>query len=143
MSRTAPNLKLQKLAQRLADFDATSNGFSGTEMLAEFRVVEKLSRPLTTLAGASGVRSLLARSLSLAKGYDLRLSEVQVNAKGSLESVGGVSSGADVAVITELLGLLVAFIGESLTLSLVLEIWPGFPVADTEPLKKDQHDPAS
>jgi hypothetical protein len=37
-----------------------------------------------------------------------------------------------VVLLAQLLGLLVAFIGESLTLRLVLEVWPKVPLEDLE-----------
>ena len=145
MSRTAPNPKIRKLAQRLVAFDSAVNHPSAANVPAVFRVVEKLGRPLSTLAGAAGFRSLLARSLTLAKVQEPRLSAVRVKPDGSLEGLSDLGSQdqvaeAGVVLIAELLGLLVTFIGESLMLSVVLEVWPEFPVMDTEHWRKDHHD---
>ena len=148
MSRTAPSLEIGQLACRLTAYDSAVNHPATAGMPAEFRVVEKLRRPLSTLARAAGFRSLLARSLTLAKAQAPRLSTVRVKPDGSLEGLHGLgdqdqAAEAGVVLIAELLGLLVTFIGESLMLSLVLEVWPEFPVMDTEYWRKDRHDATS
>ncbi len=110
------------------------------------RVSEKLRRALSTLAGASGFRSLLTRALSLARAEEPALSAVQIKPDGSLEGLDQLadrdqSADAGVILIATLLGLLVVFIGESLTLKFVCDVWPDFSVIDTEPLEKNHHDP--
>lgn len=97
-------------------------------MPAVLCVSEKLRRPLSTLAGSSGFRSLLARAVTLAKAQDPRLSAVQVNPDGSLEGLGSQDQDAQAGVmlIAQLLELLVTFIGEGLVLNLVLDSWPNF-----------------
>jgi hypothetical protein len=136
MSRTTPSPKILELAQGLLAYEAARDNPSGTNMPAGFRVAEKLRRPLSTLAGSSGFRSLLARALTLAKARVPGLSAVQVKPDGSLEGLSGLgnqdqAAEAGVILIAQLLGLLVTFIGESLMLSLVLDAWPDFPVFDT------------
>jgi hypothetical protein len=41
--------------------------------------------------------------------------------------------------MAQLLGLLIAFIGESLMLRLVREIWPRLPIADLNASKDDEN----
>lgn len=95
------------------------------------RVCEKLRISLTRFAGADGFTSLLRRALALARSEVPVLHGMQVKADGSLEgleelvadhSSRGVEAAA--AITTHLLGLLVTFIGEPLTLRLVREAWP-------------------
>jgi hypothetical protein len=79
----------------------------------------------------------------VAKAKVPRLSAVHVKPDGSLEvlrELGNQDQAAEAGVmlISQLLGLLVTFIGESLMLSLVLDAWPDFPVHDT--LEKKDHD---
>ena len=109
-------------------------------MPAVLRVSEMLRRPLSTLAGSSGFRSLLTRALTLAKAQVPGLSAVQVKADGSLEGCDldnqDEAAEAGVILIAHLLGLLVTFIGESLMLSLVLDAWPDFPAFDDGTLEK-------
>ena len=110
-------------------------------MPAVFGVSEKLRHPLSTLAGSSGFGSLLARSLTLAKAQDPRLSAVQVKPDGSLEGLGSEDQDAEAGVIliAQLLELLVTFIGEGLVLNLVLDSWPRF--TGIKFLDNKDHDP--
>ena len=110
-------------------------------MPAVLCVSEKLRRPLSTLAGSSGFRSLLARALTLAKAQDPRLSAVQVKPDGSLEGLGSGDQDAEsgVILIAQLLELLVTFIGEGLVMNLVLDSWPNFTGINSS--EKKDHDP--
>jgi hypothetical protein len=136
MSRTSPSPKIQELAQQLLAYEAARPNPSEVNIPAVLCVSEKLRRSLSTLAGSSGFRSLLARALTLAKAEVPALSPVQVQPDGSLEGwrdFGNEDQHADACVIliAQLLGLLVTFIGEGLTLSLVLDAWPDFSVTNT------------
>jgi hypothetical protein len=97
-----------------------------------FRVCEKLRQPLSRLAGMAGFRSLLSRALALANDQARWMKAVHVKVDGSLEgldeaqarlSEGEIAEG-EVVLIAQLIGLLVTFIGEGLTLRLVQEAWP-------------------
>jgi hypothetical protein len=123
MSRTSPSPKIQELAQRLLAYEAARVNPCEANIPAVLRVSEKLRRSLSTLVGSSGFRSLLARALTLAKVQVPALSAVQVQPDGSLErwiDFGNEDQPAEACVIliAQLLGLLVAFIGEGVTLSL-------------------------
>jgi hypothetical protein len=91
-----------------------------------------LRRPLITLAGVAGFRSLLSRALTLARAEDPNLSAVQVAADGSLKGLDELASRTDkeqardggAILIAQLIGLLLTFIGEGLTLRLVQDVWP-------------------
>jgi hypothetical protein len=80
----------------------------------------------------AGFRSLMARAMALATAEAPCLKSVQVRADGSLEGFDAarlrqeaVPGGeAGVVVVAQLLGLLVTFIGEPLTLRLVRDAWP-------------------
>jgi len=94
------------------------------------------------LAGVAGFRSLMSRAVALAKAESPSLSAINVQTNGSLEGlekVGQVQSerSTDQAgdlVVAQLLGLLVTFIGEPLTLGLVRDAWPNesVPGLDSE-----------
>jgi hypothetical protein len=95
------------------------------------RVCAKLKLSLTRFAGADGFASLLRRSLALARADVPSLSQITLNPDCSVEGLetlaardpqSGVEAGA--AIIGHMLGLLVTFIGEPLTLRLVRESWP-------------------
>ena len=123
------------LAQRLLAYEAVAGENSEPAESAAFRVCAKLRRPLITLAGVAGFRSLLSRALTLARAEAPSLSAVQVAADGSLQGLDGLQPQVDadqareagIILITQLLGLLVRAVGEAMTLQLVTsEILPDF-----------------
>jgi hypothetical protein len=126
------------LAQRLLTYEAVAGENSDPTQSAAFRVCAKLRRPLITLAGVAGFRSLLSRALTLARAEAPRLSVVQIAADGSLEGLDELTSQTDkeqardegAILIAQLLGLLLTFIGEGLTLRLVQDEWPAAAVDD-------------
>ena len=123
------------LAQRLLAYEAVAGESSEPAESAAFRVCAKLRRPLTTLAGVAGFRSLLSRALTLARAESSSLSAVQVAADGSVKGLDELASQTDkeqardggVILIAQLIGLLRTFIGEGLTLRLVQDVWPEAP----------------
>jgi hypothetical protein len=134
MSVTPLNPRIRELAQGLLAYEVAADNPSEANSSAGLRVFEKLRRLLSTLVGSSGFRALLARSLTLAKVQDPRLSVLQIKPDGSLEGlsdVGKQGHAAEVMLIAQLLGLLVTFIGESLMLSLLLDAWPDLPMFET------------
>ena len=130
---------IQNLALWLLAQEVSAGKPSEMNMCAAFRVCEKLRQPLSTLAGATGYRSLISRALTLAKKEAPSLGEVQVKEDGSLERTGAIElqQGMDEAakkggalLVAQLLGLLVTFIGQALTLRLVRDLWPDAPFED-------------
>ena len=114
-------------AERLIAIEAASGMPSEKGMPAAFRVCEKVRRPLTALAGAAGYHSLLLRALTLASQEAPELGTVQIKADGSLEEDRDRNSLAAVGgtpLVAGLIGLLFSFIGETLTLRLVHDVWP-------------------
>jgi hypothetical protein len=137
MNTTTP--AIQNLARRLIALEAArepSDGLVG----AAVRACEKLRVPLAKLVGVDGFRSLMARVMALATADVPWLDSVQVRADGSLEGFdaarcqqGAAQGGeAGAVVVVQLLGLLVTFIGEPLTLALVRDAWPDAPVDETD-----------
>ena len=123
------------LAQRLLAHENAAGKSSEPTESAAFRVCAKLRRPLITLAGVAGFRSLFSRALTLARAEAPSLCAVQVAADGSLEGLDELRSQVDadqareagIILITQLLGLLVRVVGEAVTLQLVAsEILPDF-----------------
>ena len=120
------------LAQRLLSYEVVAGKNSESTESAAFRVCAKLRRPLITLAGVAGFRSLLSRALTLARADAPSLSAVQVAADGSLKGLDELEPQIDkeqardggAILITQLIGLLLTFIGEGLTLRLVQDVWP-------------------
>ena len=119
------------LARRLLAVEAASKIAPNAHVHEAVRVCEKLRISLTRFAGSDGFTSLLRRALTLARADDPLVETVKVKPDGSLEglealAVDATNGGpeAAVAIIVHLLGLLVIFIGEPLTLRLVREAWP-------------------
>jgi hypothetical protein len=122
----------RKLAQRLLAYEAGEGESSKPTEPAFFRVYEKLRRHLCALAGIAGFQSLASRALTLAQSEAPSLSAAQITADGCLQGIGEVDPQLDgretgeweVILVAQLLGLLVTFIGEALTLQLVQDVWP-------------------
>jgi len=120
------------LAQRLLAYEGVAGENSKIPESAALRVCAKLRRPLITLAGVAGFRSLLSRALTLARAEAPSLSAVQIAADGSLKGLDELEPQIDkeqakdggVILIAKLIGLLLTFIGEGLTLRLVQDVWP-------------------
>ena len=124
--------RLKEFARRLVVYEAAAAKPADADNSPAFRVCEKLRQPLSRLAGTAGFRSLLSRALALANDEARWMKAVHVKADGSLEGLdeaqarlleGEIAEG-EVVLIAQLIGLLVTFIGEKLTLHLVQEAWP-------------------
>ena len=124
MTRSADAPTTRELAQRLLAFEAVEAGTANADTHAVGRVCDKLRRPLTTLAGAAGFRSLLARALTLAKQESPVLGAWEIRSDGSLEGVNGEAAQPGAVLVAHLIGLMITFIGEALTLRLLQDVWP-------------------
>lgn len=139
MSRTAS--RIYGFAVGLINHEARCNPSAAAHSPPALRVCEKMRLPLATLMGHAGFRALLARALDLASAEVTWLNLVQVRADGSLEGFDPAQAQvtpkdfkADSAVlVAELLGLLVTFIGEKLTIQLLRATWPKLPAVPFEP----------
>ena len=131
MRRATP--KMRNFAKRLIAYETRGNrSFETKKTPAAFHVCDKLRAHLSTFLGNAGFRALLARALALAVAEVAWLRAMHVKADGSLEGLDELEAQVDpneifegcVVLLAQLLGLLVAFIGEDLTLRLVREVWP-------------------
>ena len=135
--------KIRDLAERLIAYESRGKKSSRTGTLAAFPVCERLGPVLSTLMGETGFRMVLSRAVVRAQAEVPSLSIVQVQADGSLSGLDKLDkadgnglpqpdlANGSVVVVAELLGLLVAFIGEAVTLQIVAEVWPKL---STQPL---------
>ncbi|MGH9584171.1 MAG: hypothetical protein ACRD4O_14680, partial [Bryobacteraceae bacterium] len=141
-SEAMPTPSARDLAQRLLAHEAAADNSSESNTPAVLRVSEKLRRPLSTLAGVTGFRILLARALKLATAQAPGLSAVRVKPDGSLDGAGEIhrDGEADAVLIAQLLTLLATFIGEGFMLRLVQGEWPDLPIFYTERDKESEHD---
>ena len=106
---------------------------SGSDAVQAVQACEQLRIPVTRLAGTVGFASLMSRALTVTKRQVPEFVRLRVVADGSLEgyqelpragSEAEATRQGGVILLAELLDLLFALIGESLTLSLVSEAWP-------------------
>jgi len=127
MMRSSDTQTTRELAQRLLAFEEIEAGLDMGDIHAVCRVCDKLRRPLTTLAGAAGFRSLLARALTLAKQESPALGAWEVKPDGSLQGLNGEAARSGAVLIAHLIGLMITFIGEYLTLRLLHDVWLDLP----------------
>jgi hypothetical protein len=129
-----PSPSIRDLARRLLAMEAASQSAADPRVHEGVRVCEKLRVSLTRFAGVDGFTALLRRALALARAEVPALHGTPETAAGSMDGLekvaaeggnSGVGGGdAAVAITAHLLGLLVTFIGEPLTVRLAREAWP-------------------
>jgi hypothetical protein len=132
--------KMRDLAHRLLAYEAVTGKTSEPSEVAALRVYEKLRQSLSAFAGVAAFESLAFRALTQAKSEAPSLWEVRVAEDGSLQGLGEFEPQMDIdkdlagefpvgqggiILIARLLGLLLIFLGEPLTLSLLRNTWPG------------------
>ena len=136
MNRVAP--QIWKVSERLLAYETRENLTQAVRTPAAFLVCEKLRLPLATLMGRAGFCALLSRALTLTNLEASWPGVVQVNEDGTLDGLAQLEAQiarkefveASVVLIARLIGLLVAFIGEEMTLRLLHEIWPEVALSD-------------
>jgi len=142
MSRATPQMR--EFAERLIAYEGRGNGPFGTKTPAAFHVREKLRVHLATLMGNAGFRALLSRALAQAVGEVPSLRAVHVKSDGSLGGVDELEAQADakeiaeggIVLLAQLFGLLAAFIGETLMLRIVCDVWPKLALNDLNVFKE-------
>lgn len=143
MSRATPLMR--EFAKQLVAFETQVGKAGRLQTPAAFEVCEKLRPHLATLMGKAGFCALLSRALALAALEAPALRAVQVQADGSLggrEEPGTpaemqkVAEGS-VVLLEHLLGLLEAFIGRSLALRMLRDVWPKLTLTETHFSKDD------
>ena len=136
MNRVTPQMRA--MATGLITYESKHSNSPESKSPSGFHVCEKLRPQLATLMGNGGFRALVTRALALAIEEVPWLQHVQVKPDGSLEVVdevdaqiskGQIGEGR-VVLLAQVLGLLVAFIGEGLTLQILREVWPKALVKD-------------
>jgi len=140
--------EMRDLAQRLLTYEANAGKTSEPVESIILRVYEKLRQSLGEFAGSAAFHSLASRALAMARSEIPSLQTAQVSADGALKGLGhGLGHGLSefgpqidieedeaveqrvgdegIVVIGRLLGLLLIFLGEPITLSLLRNAWPG------------------
>jgi len=129
---------MRHFARCLVAYETPEIKSFAAETPAGFPVCEKLRLHLATFMGKTGFHTLLARALTLSTAEVPWLCAVRTRADDSLEGLEALHaqlnpeefSEGELVLLAQLLGLLVAFIGEKLTLRLVREVWPEVPLDD-------------
>jgi hypothetical protein len=131
---------MRDLAHRLLVYEAGTGKASEPLESPALRVYEKLRQSLSAFAGVAAFQSLAFRALTQAKSEAPGLWPLQVATDGSLQGLGEFEPQIDmdkdpagefpvddggIVLIARFLGLLLIFLGEALTLSLLRNAWPG------------------
>ena len=133
---------MRELARRFLEEEGVRTG----EAAAAQRVLDDLRLHLTTLIGVAGFQALLSRGLALARADAPWLHSVRVGSAGTLDGFAEAAreqpteartAGAE-ALVAQLLGLLVVFVGEDLTLRLVHEARSPRGHASAEPKERPE-----
>jgi hypothetical protein len=132
--------QMRDLASLLVAYEVDTRKASEPKESAAPCVYEKLRMRLTALAGVAGFQALAFRALAQAKADAPSLWAVEVAADGSLKGLGKSEPPVDidddsaseggVVLIARLLGLLIIFLGEPLTLNLISDLWPDAALDD-------------
>jgi len=146
MSRAS--LQMRNFAKRIMACEANGHESAQSKIPSDLPVFEKLRPHLTRLMGNGGFRALLSRALALAGAEVPWLRAIQVKSDGALDGLEEIQSqlsldamfAGRVALLAQLLGLLDAFIGENLTVRLVLEVWPQAPLYDLDLVKGEKNE---
>jgi hypothetical protein len=146
MKKASPLMR--KIAERLLEIEGASGAADEDAFL--FPAGERLRPHLANLMGQGGVRALFARSFVLASTEVPWLRAAYINGQGHLDGLEAAAIGLEparllegrVAILAHVIGLLVAFIGPSLTTSLIGEIWPQIPLGERSFGNEDYHEKA-
>ena len=131
---------MRHFAKRLTVYERRRNQPSETNIPPAFQVCEKLRVHLAIFMGNTGFRELLSCALPRAQAEIPWLGAVKMKDDGALEGLEELNAKRNpdelleggVVLVAQLLGLLVAFIGESLTVRFVREVWPTVPLDDLD-----------
>jgi hypothetical protein len=125
---------------RVIAFETGNNGSSCATTPVAFVVCEKLRPQWVNFMGDVGFRTLLSRALAMAHQRVPWLSAVHVKGDGALAWSGEMVTQVDAVeiaegsavLLSELFGLLEGFIGETLALRLMQDVWPKLPLSDSD-----------
>ena len=137
-NRNSP--KLKEFAKHLLANETFSDRPASDDGEAVFRICDKLRVSLARPMGAAGFRALFSRAVALAGVDVVWLRGLHIQADGTLEGLAELKSkfsneqiaAGEVALVAELFGLLVTFIGPALTLQLLHDAWPNVDFSEFE-----------
>ena len=129
MSKGGVSSTTRDLAERLVAYEATLDRTLQGENSDTCHVCEKLRRSLESLLGPDAYSSLATRALALARLEAPVLDSVRVRENGSIKGLTGEATKANGILIAHLIGLMERFIGHTVTLWLLDDIWPTLPAS--------------
>lgn len=127
---------MRAFARYLIDYETGGNILLETDPLADFRASDKLRPHLFSLMGRTEFRSLLSRALAMAGEEVAWLRAVHISKNGTLEGLTDLKpevkqeqfTEGSIELLAQMLGSLVAFVGEDVTLRQMRQVWPGLPL---------------
>ena len=128
MNRVTPKLRIY--AAHLIAHEMSRDASSKSKPTAAFVVIEKLGPHFSALMGVAGFRALISRALVLANQEIAWLGDLRVREDGSFEGLNELEAQANpeeitaggIVLLARVVGLLVIFIGEDLTLHLLSDV---------------------
>jgi hypothetical protein len=132
--------EMRELAYRLLAYEDVAGKDSEPTESPALRVYEKLRQSLSEFSGVAGFQVLASRALALSKPDVPSLVAVRVTADGYLQGMSEFepqiepnkdrAGDGGIILISRLLGLLLMFLGEALTLRLLQNAWPSAALDD-------------
>ncbi|MGI4757668.1 MAG: hypothetical protein ACRYGF_12565 [Janthinobacterium lividum] len=124
--------RAQKLAQRLLALEVDSRKPHAADAGVDFRVYDKLRRPLSSLTGTTGFAALASRALTLTKAEVPGLADAKIGEDGCFEHLSEIeprlnadeAARGEAVLIGNMVDLLCTILGEALTLRLIQDVWP-------------------
>lgn len=127
--------KMRYFADRLIEHEATAGETLATENEIAVAILQKLRPQLVDIMGNTGFHALVARSLALAHEEVGGPNGAWLSKDGNVDGLAVAWKPTDAkpskggaVMLAWLLGLLNSFIGELLTMQMVLEVWPELPL---------------
>lgn len=127
-----------KLVRQLLAYESSPQSASLSDKPASVEVCDNIRAAFAPLIGGAAFRARLGRALNLAKRDSADRQVVTINDKGYLEGLSTDGADAGETVVAALLSLLVTFIGETLTLRLLCDLWSALNAADSDKTGRDQ-----
>jgi hypothetical protein len=124
--------RVRQFAERLLALEAAANAQRSQPASFRFSVCERLRVTLATFAGKAGFRALASRSLILAKAQAPRLASLKIDSEGCVEGFDLTQpplseeelAAGEIVFVACMVHLLRTFLGESLMLRLIHDVWP-------------------
>lgn len=140
MTRNGTRTGQRELAQQLVEYEECLLHSRAADESGRQAVIERLQPSLVALVGKAGFSSLLARALTLAKRESPSLRDVRIEDDCRLDGLLVDDSSGMVVLLAHLIGLLMTFTGETLTLRLLRNAWPELPSLQKDSVEQINHE---